>query len=83
MNRYLLGTYCVPGMGLGTRNGVTRPSVEIHSSKTNKDKCTIETVTSTVKAERVVLRECAVRGLDLGRQSFLDEGAIGLNQKPW
>lgn len=64
-------------MGLGTRNGVTRPSGEIHSSKNNKDKCTIETVTSTVKAEHVVLWECAIRGLDLRRQSFLDEGVIG------
>lgn len=29
VNRYLLGAFCVPGMGLGARNGVIRPSGKI------------------------------------------------------
>lgn len=57
---------------------VTKPSGKIHSSKNNKDKCTIVAVTSTVEEEIVVTWAC-VRGLDL--KSFPGEGVAGLNQE--
>ena len=59
--------------------GVTRPSGEIDSSKSNAGKWTIVTVTSTIKEEFVVVWVCVIGRLDL--ESFPGAGVMGLNHE--